>query len=194
MFSFATRRTFFALRGSAFVQPMMTMTASSPRLYSTAADGPALFNKIKSDLKTAMRAKDAPRLAVLRAIMSATLNASKTASPIKTDVQLVALLRKTASSSRDAAAQFKDAGREDLEGKELEQVAILEEYISGSGVQSVNQDQLKTLIAGKLAEAKAAGAKSLVGEVMKRMNAELEGKDVDKKEVAALVKQMVESS
>ncbi|KAL2885245.1 Altered inheritance of mitochondria protein 41 mitochondrial [Ceratocystis lukuohia] len=193
MLNFAARRSVFALQSSALMrQAAMTMTPQ--RLYSTATDGPALLGMIKSDLKTAMRAKDAPRLAVLRAIMSATLNASKTASPIKTDVQLVALLRKNVAASKDAAAQFKGAGREDLEAKELGQVAILEAYIANSGVQSVGLEQLKSMIAEKIEEAKAAGAKSLVGEVMKRMSAELEGKDVDKKEVSALVKQMAESA
>ncbi|KKF96007.1 Altered inheritance of mitochondria protein 41 mitochondrial [Ceratocystis platani] len=193
MLNLAARRSVFALQSSALMrQAAMTMTPQ--RLYSTATDGPALLGMIKSDLKTAMRAKDAPRLAVLRAIMSATLNASKTASPIKTDVQLVALLRKNVAASKDAAAQFKGAGREDLEAKELGQVAILEAYIANSGVQSVGLEQLKSMIAEKIEEAKAAGAKSLVGEVMKRMSAELEGKDVDKKEVSALVKQMAESA
>ncbi|KKA27666.1 hypothetical protein TD95_001244 [Thielaviopsis punctulata] len=187
MSSFGLRRAAFALRAPAFARPTL-------RFYSTATDGPALLAKIKGDLKTAMRAKDAARLAVLRAVLSATLNASKTASPIKTDVQLVALLRKTQTASADAAAQFKDAGRADLEAKEMAQVEILQEYIDNSGVQSIGLEQLKSLVAAKLEEAKAAGAKSLVGDVMKRLNAELDGKDVDKKEVAALVKEMAESS
>jgi uncharacterized protein YqeY len=172
-------------------------SASASRFYSADADAdadapPPLFQKLKGELKTAMRAKDAPRLSVLRAIMSANLNASKTSSPIRTDVQLVALIRKLQKSAQDAVADAKAAGRDDLVDKENQQMAILDEYVVGSGVQSLGEAEIKALINEAVKAAKGAGAagKSLMGDVMKRVNAALEGKDVDKKSVAALVKEL----
>ncbi|UKZ47713.1 hypothetical protein TrVGV298_001939 [Trichoderma virens] len=167
--------------------------ARPPRFYSTDADAPPpLLQKLKGDLKTAMRAKDAPRLSVLRSIMSANLNASKTTSPIRTDVQLVALIRKLQKSAQDAVADAQAAGREDLVQKENEQISILEEYIAGSGVQTLGEAEIKAVITQAIEAANGAGkaGKSLMGEVMKRVNAALEGKDVDKKAVAALVKEL----
>ncbi|KAL6830266.1 YjgF-like protein [Trichoderma camerunense] len=164
--------------------------AKSPRFYSADADAPPpLLQKLKGDLKTAMRAKDAPRLSVLRAIMSANLNASKTTSPIRTDVQLVALIRKLQKSAQDAVADAQAAGRDDLVQKENEQISILDEYIAGSGVQTLGEAEIKVLISQAIEAANGAGkgGKSLMGEVMKRVNAALEGKDVDKKSVAALL-------
>ncbi|RFU77381.1 aspartyl glutamyl-trna amidotransferase subunit b-related [Trichoderma arundinaceum] len=170
------------------------LSRPSSRFYSTTdADAPPpLLQKLKGDLKTAMRAKDAPRLSVLRSIMSANLNASKTSSPIRTDVQLVALIRKLQKSAQDAVADAQAAGRDDLVQKESQQISILDEYIAGSGVQTLGEAEIKALINEAIEAAKAAGAagKSLLGDVMKRVNGALEGKDVDKKSVAALVKEL----
>lgn len=175
-------------------------TLSSPKLftgrpYSTADNPPPLLQKLKGDLKTAMRAKDAPRLSVLRAILSTTLNASKTANPIRTDAQLVSLLRKTQRSSLDAAKEFKGAGREDLAGKEEEQAGILDEYISGSGIQVLGEEELKALVGEAIEGAKAAGVapKAIVGDVMKRLAVALDGKDVDRKQLSNMVRQMSEA-
>ncbi|RSL98415.1 hypothetical protein CDV31_012615 [Fusarium ambrosium] len=169
-------------------------SASFCRFYSTPAGDapPPLLSKLKGELKTAMRAKDAPRLAVLRLIMSANLNASKTSSPIKTDVQLVALIRKIQKGAFDAVAEAKAAGREDLVQKEEEQIKVLNEYISNSGVQTLGEAELKALVQDAVEASKAAGvqAKAIMGDVMKRLSGALEGKDVDRKELAKLVKEL----
>ncbi|KAK1255819.1 hypothetical protein MKX07_008078 [Trichoderma sp. CBMAI-0711] len=165
----------------------------SSRSYSADADAPPpLLQKLKGELKAAMRAKDAPRLSVLRSIMSANLNASKTTSPIHTDVQLVALIRKLQKSAQDAVADARAAGRDDLVQKENQQISILDEYIAASGVQTMGEAEIRVLINEAIEAAKGAGAagKSLMGDVMKRVNGALEGKDVDRKSVAALVKEL----
>lgn len=166
--------------------------ASSSVATTTDDAPPPLFQKLKTDIKTAMRAKDAQRLAVLRAITSATLNASKTASPIRTDAQLVALIRRAQKASRDAVAEFRTAARDDLAAKEEEQIAIMDEYVAASGVQTLGEAELRALVGDAVAQARDAGvaAKGLVGDVMKRLGASLQGKDVNRKELAQLVKDM----
>lgn len=170
---------------------------SVPRFYSTSTEDapPPLLQKLKGDLKTAMRAKDAPRLAVLRAIMSANLNASKTASPIRTDVQLVALMRKLQKTAQDSMLDAKNAGRDDLVDKELEQIRVYDEYVAGSGVQTIGEAELKVMVQEAVDALKTAGtaSKSLMGEVMKRLSASLEGKDVDKKELSKLIQEAIKS-
>ncbi|KAH6607201.1 hypothetical protein Trco_003514 [Trichoderma cornu-damae] len=187
-----------ALRCSRQSSPLLLprprcLSGPSSRFYSTAdADAPPpLLQKLKGDLKIALRAKDAPRLSVLRSIMSADLNASKTSSPIRTDVQLVALIRKLQKSAHDAVADARAAGRDDLVQKESRQISVLDEYIAGSGVQTLGDAEMRALINEAVEAARGAGAagKSLMGDVMKRVNVALEGKDVDRKSVAALVKE-----
>lgn len=178
--------------------------AGAARFYSSPADEasaapppPPLLVKLKGDLKAAMRAKDAPRLAVLRSVLSATLNASKTASPIRTDQQLVALLRRQAKTQRESAEEFRGAGREDLAEKELSQIRVLDEYADGSGVQAVGADELEAVLEATKAELAAEGVtgRSALGETMKRLFAPggpLEGKDVDKGEVSRLAKEIMQ--
>ncbi|TPX14991.1 uncharacterized protein E0L32_004821 [Thyridium curvatum] len=165
------------------------------RAYSAEAPPPPLLTKLKGDLKTAMKAKDTARLGVIRSVISSTLNASKTASPIKTDAQLVALLRKQARSAQEAAEEFRAAGREDLVEKEEAQVRILEEYAAGSGIESIGEAELQPIVEAVLAEMAAEGvtAKSQMGEAMKRLLAPggpLDGKDVQKTEVIKVVKEL----
>ncbi|KAH7030934.1 Yqey-like protein-domain-containing protein [Microdochium trichocladiopsis] len=160
---------------------------------------PPLLQKLKADLKTAMRAKDAPRLTVLRSVLAATLNASKTATPITTDAQLIALLRKTQRGNEEASAEARQANRADLVEKEEAQIRVLEEYVAGSGVEEVTDEQLRLVVRGVVSAMTSegevtAGGKAKMGEVMKTLLAPggpLEGKSVDKAQVARAVKEVV---
>jgi uncharacterized protein YqeY len=125
--------------------------------------------------------------------MSQTLNASKTSTPIQTDLQMLALLRKTANASRVASAEFKGAGRHDLADKEESQLRIMEEY-SGS-VETLSEEEILVAVSGVVEEMKSAGEKIQMGEVLKRVFApELLGeKPVERGEVARIVKQVLEA-
>ena len=164
--------------------------ASSARSYSD-APAPPLLQKLKADLKTAMRAKDAARLSVLRAALSSTLNASKTSSPITTDAALVGLLRKQARGCADARDEFAAAGREDLVAKEDAQIAVLNEYMSDSGVEELSGDQLRAVVRDVVAG--LGEEKPKMGDIMKTLLAPggpLDGKNVEKAEVARVVKEV----
>ncbi|TGJ78301.1 hypothetical protein E0Z10_g10460 [Xylaria hypoxylon] len=159
------------------------------RSYSD-APAPPLLQKLKADLKSAMRAKDAARLSVLRAALSSTLNASKTSSPITTDVALVALLRKQARGCADARDEFAAAGRDDLVTKEEAQIAVLDEYMGGSGVEELSGDQLRAIVQDAVAG--LGDEKPKMGDIMKTLLAPggpLDGKNVEKAELARVVKE-----
>ncbi len=169
------------------------------RPYSSEAPAPPLLAKLKGDLKAALKAKDKTRLAVLRGVVASTLNASKTTSPIKTDVQLVALLRKTARESQQAAEEFLTAGRQDLVEKEMAQIKVLEEYATDSGVKTVGSEELQVMVTAVMSELQAEGiaAKAQLGEAWKRLlgaGGPLAGKDFDKTELAKLVKELSASA
>ena len=138
-----------------------------------------------------MQNKDSNRLSVLRALLSQTLNASKTSNPINTDMQMLALLRKSAAASRAASEEFKGAGRQDLADKEELQVRIMEEY--AGGVETLGEEQIREAVAVVVASMKAEGGKMQMGDVLKRIFAPeaLGEKPVDKGEVAKIVKQIM---
>ncbi|KAI1823119.1 Yqey-like protein-domain-containing protein [Xylaria intraflava] len=148
---------------------------------------PPLLQKLKADLKTAMREKNAARLSVVRGVLAATLNASKTSSPITTDVALVALLRKQARACADARAEFEAAGRADLVEKEAAQIVVLEEYMAGSGVEELGEDQLRAVVRDTAA---SLGEKPKLGDIMKALvgpDGRLSGKSFEKAELARIV-------
>ncbi|KAL2159868.1 hypothetical protein VTH06DRAFT_2001 [Thermothelomyces fergusii] len=160
--------------------------------YSTDVPPPPLLSKLKDDLKTAMRAKDANRLSVLRSILATALNASKTDNPIRTDAQLVRLLQKSALQSQEAAAEARRVGREDLAEKEEAQQRILEEYAASSGMRHLGEAEIRNLIESTKASLLADGVqeKALVGQVIKRLfssGGPLDGVANDRKEIAKMV-------
>jgi uncharacterized protein len=151
---------------------------------------------MRGDLKAAMKAKDTARLSVLRALIASTLNASKTSTPVKTNSQLVALLKKHLTASNDAADEFAKAGREDLVEKEQSQAAILSEYVKESGLRTLSQKELDHAIIAVRDEAAAdgIGPGQLLNETIKRLmagNGPLETVDVDKKDVVKRVRELL---
>jgi uncharacterized protein YqeY len=76
------------------------------------------------------------RLNVLRAIIAEATNAAKTSTPIKDNMQMLALLRKRRAASKTAAAEFLENKREDLSQKQEEEIAVLDEYASQVKVMS----------------------------------------------------------
>lgn len=142
-------------------------------------------------MKTAMQNKDSNRLSVLRGVLAQTLNASKTSSPINTDIQMLALLRKSASAGRAASEEFKGAGRQDLADKEDLQVKIMEEY--AGCVETMGEEEVRGAVQGVVDALMSEGGKVQMGEVLKRVFAPdvLGGKPVEKAEVASMVKQLL---
>jgi len=176
--------------------PNHVATFSGPRrTYSSTDDAPPppLLKQLKGELKAAMKAKDANRLSVLRSILSATTNAAKSEKPVKTDVQLVALIRKTKRASLDAAAEFRKDGRGDMAEKEEIQAQIMDGYIAGSSVRTLSDSELREMVESA-AKDEASGGFLPFPEIMKKLIPSLEGYDVDKKELAKTVKELIQQS
>lgn len=137
-----------------------------------------------------MKEKDTNRLNVLRGLISDVTNSAKTNSPIKTDMQLLALLRKRAASAKQASSEFKSAGREDLVEREEDQAKVLQEY--AGGVETMSSDDIRDAVTKVVEQTRAeSGAKLNMGDVLKKLLApggSLDGKPVEKSEVARIVK------
>jgi len=131
-------------------------------------------------------------LSVLRALIAEYANAAKTSSPIKTNIQLLALLRKRAATSRSAAIEFSAANRNDLKDKEEAQIAVLEEY--AGGVETVGTEEIRRVVGEVIGKMGTEGLKADMGAVLKNLvgpGGAFEGKPVEKGEVARIVKGML---
>lgn len=129
---------------------------------------------------------------MLRAIISETANASKTSSPIKTDIQLLSLLRKRASGSQTAADQFGQANRNDLKEKEEAEIAVLREY--AESVQTTSDEEIRQAAEDAISALQAEGKRVDRGNVLKTLFApegNLHGKPAEKAEVARVVQSLL---
>lgn len=166
------------------------------RYSSTDTAPPPLLAKIKGDLKDAMRAKDTPRLNVLRAMISEYNNASKTNTPIKTDTQLLAVLKKKRVASEAAAAEAKAANRSDLEDKNVQEIKVIDEY--ASEVKLVPEDEIRNIVSTVIESFNKATATSeaKVGDVLKellKVGGRLSGRPVDNAQVLKIVNELLAS-
>ncbi|KAK3719281.1 hypothetical protein LTR37_004500 [Vermiconidia calcicola] len=159
----------------------------------TTLPAPPLLLKIRSDLKSAMKEKDKNRLNVLRGLLAEVTNSAKTNSPVKTDMQLLSLLRKRAASAKAASTEFKSAGREDLVEQEESQAKVLEEY--AGGVQTMSNDVMRDAILKEIDQVKAeTNGKVNMGDILRRLlgpGGSLEGKPVERSEIARIVKEVL---
>lgn len=181
------------LRQSASRSSFQPILLHSARAYST--EPPPLLAKLKTDLKTAMRAKDAPRLAVLRNVLAATTNAAKTDKPIATDLQLIQLMKKTRRGNEEAMEEALKASRPDLVEKEQAQLQILDDYMASSDVKFVEGDELRELVEKTIAEIRgsqgqAQGQGQVLAALMKK-EWQAEGKYVDKSALARVANDLL---
>lgn len=168
---------------------------SFPHLDALTAPSSGLLIQLRNDLKLAMRAKNTPRLAVIRALLSDVSNSSKTSAPITTDIQVVSTVRRRIAAGEHAAQQFREAGRQDLVTKEESQIAVLKEY--AAAVQTTGTDEIIAAVRTTMEALKNDGEKINLGAVMKIImgeRGELNGKPVEKKDVVNAIKGMLPSN
>ena len=91
-----------------------------------------LQERIDSELKDAMRAKDAAKLGVLRMLKAAIKNAAIEkggASASLDDAEATQVIRKQVKQRQDSIESFEKGGRPELAAKEKEELAILNAYL-----------------------------------------------------------------
>jgi hypothetical protein len=147
----------------------------------------SLEQKVMTELKTAMLAKDEKSLRSLRAIKSAIIIA-KTAEgfsgEIKEDEE-IKLLQKLVKQRKDSLEIYEKQNREDLAIKEKEEIEVIEKFLP----KQMDTEELKGIISKIIADSGATSAADM-GKVMGAANKALAGK-ADGKSIAAVVKELL---
>jgi uncharacterized protein YqeY len=88
-------------------------------------------NKLNEDLKSAMKNKETLRLNTIRLVKKYVqeLETSVGHNGTATDVEILKIINKLVKQGRDAAEQYKSAGRTDLYDEEMGQAVVLEGYL-----------------------------------------------------------------
>jgi len=150
----------------------------------------SLEQKIMTDLKAAMLAKDEKALRGLRAIKAAILLAktSEGAGGELKGEDEVKLLQKLVKQRKDSLEIYQQQNRNDLAQKEQEEIEIIEKFLP----QQLSSEELQLEIKKIIAETGAASPADL-GKVMAVASKKLAGK-ADGKTISATVKEMLSKS
>ena len=107
-----------------------------------------LEKKIQADMVSAMKTKDAVRLASVRAIKAAIMLAktAEGATGELDDASIVKLLQKLVKQRTESAQQSNDAGRPELAENELAEAAAMEVYLPKQLSEAEVEEQLKAII------------------------------------------------
>lgn len=146
-----------------------------------------LEEKIMTDLKTAMLAKDEKSLRSLRAIKASIINAktAEGAGGILKEEDEIKLLQKLVKQRKDSLEIFEKQNREDLAQKEREEIEVIEKFLP----KQLSPEELKKIITEIIKETGASSAADM-GKVMGAANKQLAGK-ADGKAIAAMVKDVL---
>src|ERR1700745_2723809 len=148
----------------------------------------SIIERVDSDLKEAMRAKDTTKLGVLRMLKSALKYAAiaKSDSEAKlSDAEAAQVIRKQAKQRQDSIESFEKGGRAELVEKEKVELSILNEYLP----QPMSADEVSKVVRETIAEA-GATSRAQMGAVMKALQAKVAGR-VDGKALSAEVQKQL---
>ncbi|CAM4220117.1 GatB/YqeY domain-containing protein [Gillisia limnaea] len=144
----------------------------------------SLQERVMTEMKSAMRAKDTVKLEALRAIKSELLLAqTKSASKEGlTEEEELKLLQKLVKQRRDSAVIYKEQGREDLAQPEIDQAAVISLFLP----EQLSEAEVEAKVEEIIERVGAEGMKDM-GKVMAIASTELTGK-ADGKTISVVVK------
>ena len=141
-----------------------------------------LRTQIAEDMKTAMRAKDAPRLSAIRLLLAALKQREVDERIELTDADVLSIVEKMIKQRRDSIEQFGKGGRQDLVDKEQFEIGVLQGYMPAA----MSAAEVETAVSEAIS---SSGAKLMadMGKVMILLKPKLAGR-ADMSKVSALVK------
>lgn len=143
----------------------------------------SLKDDIMSDLTRAMKEKDTDTLRVLRSLKSKLLEREiserKGGEAELSDEQAVEVLMKAAKQRRESIEQFESGGREDLAGREREELEVIESYLP----EMLSEEEIRKIAREQIAKLGAENMSDMgqvMGVMMDKLKGQAEGSLVSK--------------
>lgn len=132
-----------------------------------------LKDRLRTDLTTAMKARDTVRTRTLRSALTAvsTAEVAGRASRELSDDEVVKVLAREAKRRREAADAFAAAGRAEQASAERAEGEVLDGYLPAQ----LSDDELAAIVAAGIAESGASGPRAM-GQVMKVVTPQVAGR------------------
>ena len=138
-------------------------------------------NRLNDDLKSATKNKDTLRLNTIRFVKKyiQELETSAGHNGDATDDEVLKIISKLVKQGKDAAEQYKSAGRMDLYNVEMSQIVVLETYLP----KQMSDDEISIEIDKVMMETGSTN----MGVLMKELNVRLTGR-ADGKTISRILK------
>jgi uncharacterized protein YqeY len=147
-----------------------------------------LRERLDTELKAAMRERDAMKISVIRLVKSAILaQETKGTRTTLDDDGILQVITKEVKERRESAAEFEKAGRSDLVAKAEDEIRLLQEFLP----QQLSRDELEALVNQAIQETSASGPRDM-GKVMGWLTPRTRGR-ADGRQVSELVKSRLPS-
>ena len=127
--------------------------------------------RILDDIKTAMKAGDKPRLAILR-LMSAAIKQKEVDDREELDENAtIAILEKMLKQRKESISQYSKAGRDDLVDVEEKEITLIQTYMPAA----MDDSEVASIIDDAISSTGAASIKDM-GKVMGKVKAAVQGR------------------
>lgn len=127
--------------------------------------------RLKNDLKTALKAGEKDRLSVLRLLISGIQYAEIERKKELTEGEIHAVIQKAVRDRVEAAGLYRKGGREELAAKEVREMEILKAYLP----EPLSGPQLEAAIEELMAELSIREKRGM-GQLMKALMAKFQGR------------------
>ncbi len=147
-----------------------------------------LKERIESDFKSALKAKDVLRLSVFRMVKTAVMNKEIEAKVMSLDdAGVITVLSSLSKKAMESIEQFEKGGRADLADKEKAELVVIKSYMPAA----LTDEEIINLVDQAILESGATGPKDM-GKVMKVLTPKTAGR-ADGKIVSQLVQKKLSS-
>ncbi|MBA3844899.1 MAG: GatB/YqeY domain-containing protein [Actinobacteria bacterium] len=142
-----------------------------------------LIDRLETEVKDAMLARESERRDALRLILSSLRSSEKDLQRPLTEDEELQVLQRERKKRHEAADAFRDAGREEQAAKEEAELAVLEEFMP----EPISEDELDRIVDDAIAENKATSMRDM-GRVMADVMPQIAGR-ADGSAVSQLVRE-----
>lgn len=149
----------------------------------------ALKDRLRSDLTTAMKARDGVRSSTLRMILTAITNAEVAGKEQRelSDEDIVGVLSTEAKKRRESAVAFEDGNRPEMAARERAESTVIADYLP----EQLSVEQICEIVTAAVAQTGAAGEGTRsMGKVMGLVSPQVKGR-ADGAAVAAEVRRQL---
>ncbi len=130
-----------------------------------------LTDRIKDDMKAAMKGGDKARLGVIRLILAAIKQVEVDERIVLDNERVILVLDKMLKQRRESIRQFAEAGRDDLVAIEEAEIPVIQDFLP----QALTEAEIDAMVKDAVAESGAESVKDM-GKVMALLKAKMQGR------------------